>query len=92
MRFSSLTLTLVAAGASFGLAAPADASSDNTASTDSTQWTCDNGWSSCGVCDIHCFKYSIHVPFTDSMTDRNAMALPARSEELISKSLSLLSL
>ncbi|CAI7604145.1 unnamed protein product [Penicillium pancosmium] len=51
MRFSSLTFLLVAAGTSFGLAAPAEAGTDNTASTNSAQWTCDNGWDVCGVCN-----------------------------------------
>ncbi|KAK4870032.1 hypothetical protein LT330_005756 [Penicillium expansum] len=51
MRFYTLTFILMATSASISLALPADPSSDKTASIDSTQWTCDNGWLYCGVCN-----------------------------------------
>jgi hypothetical protein len=56
MRFSNLTFLLVAASATFGLAAPAEASSNTEASTSSEQWTCKNGWELCGVCVICCLE------------------------------------
>ncbi|KAJ5082871.1 hypothetical protein N7532_011914 [Penicillium argentinense] len=47
MQLSNLMFALVAVGASLGLAAP----SPEKGSTETTQWTCPNGWSVCGECN-----------------------------------------
>lgn len=57
MRFSSLTFLAVAAGATFGLAAPSEANNNFKLSA-RHKYGCPNEWDECGVC----YFYALQLP------------------------------